>query len=375
MLRRLVTLLVCGCAVAQAQEGSLALDLGGARVQQSVINGPREATFRAVPATIGSVRARLTDRWWLLGVDLSGTAADEVTAAQGIGLLTVAPWSWSRTDVAFGMSSIGLGADGTSRTRSVTLRHQLSWRDQLGVSLQGDRGAAERFTREFAGDAMGATAWWRTGPVELWGGMQRVWTNDGALLAGGVSVLSGPTPTVRYTDAFAGVGARVGRVELSAGGRQRTGLPPARPGVDALRIAGDARVVVRLTSALSLEVSHAQQFADPLRGAPEARVTAMLVRLQRMSRRQTVTWTAIDGGAEVTVRVKGSAPAEVTGSFADWAPRAMVREGGGYVVRLRLPSGTHRLAIRRGTGAWRAPEGLPRTTDDFGGESGLLVIP
>jgi hypothetical protein len=365
-------MLFCGCAVAQAQEGSLALDLGGARVQQSVINEPR---LRAVPATIGSVRARLTDRWWLLGADVSGTAADEVTAAQGIGLLTIAPQPWTRSDVAFGVSSIGLGADGTSRTRSVTLRQQLAWRDQLGVWVQGDRGSAVRFTREFGGDAIGATAWWRSGPMELWSGVQRVWTNDGALLTGGVSVLSGPTPTVRYTDAFAGVSARAGRVELSASGRQRTGLPPERPGVDALRIAGDARVVVRLTATLSVELSHAQQFADPLRGAPEARVTAMLLRLQRLSRRRAVTWTAVDGGAEVTVRVKGNASAEVTGSFADWAPRAMVREGGGYVVRLRLPSGTHRLAIRRGAGEWRAPEGLPRTTDEFGGESGLLVIP
>jgi hypothetical protein len=88
-----------------------------------------------------------------------------------------------------------------------------------------------------------------------------------------------------------------------------------------------------------------------------------------------VTWSAVDGGAEVLIRVRGSAPAEVTGSFADWEPRAMTRDGRGYLLRLRLPSGTHHLAIRRAGGAWRAPDGLPRTTDDFGGESGLLVIP
>jgi hypothetical protein len=375
VIRRLLVLLVSCVAPLCAQEGSLTLDVGGARVQQSTINSPREAPFLTVPAAIGSVRARVTDRWWLLGFDLSGTAADSVTAAQAIGLATIAPLPWTRTDIAYAMTSIGLGADGTSRTRSATLRQQLSWRNQLGVWVQGDRANSVRFTRRYDGDAIGATAWWRSGPMELWSGVQRVWTNDGALLAGGVSVLSGPTPPVRYTDAFGGIGARVGRVELSASARQRSGLPAARPGTDALRVAGDARAVVHLTPAFAVELSHAQQFADPLRGAPEARVTTLLLRLQRMSRRRAVTWTAVDGGAEVTIRVKGSDPAEITGSFANWEPRAMTREGGSYTLRLRLPSGTHRLAIRRAGGEWRAPEGLPRSTDEFGGESGLLVIP
>jgi hypothetical protein len=376
--RWLAALLVGSCASLHAQEGSLVLDLGGARVQQTTVNGGRPGAAedqRAVPATIGSLRGRYADRWWLVGADLSGTLAADVTAAQAIGLATVAPVAWAHSDLAYSLTSIGLGPQGTSRTGGVTLRQHLNWREQLGLWVQGDRSTSTRFTNRFATDATGATAWFRSGPIHLWGGAQRVWTNDGALLLGGEALLRGAGRPLRYTDLTGGMRASVGRVDVAVSARQRRGVPAATPTADDARVVGDARVSLRLTSSVALDASYAQQLADPLRGAPEARVTTLLLRLQRSARVRTVTWSAVDGGAEVLIRVRGSAPAEVTGSFADWEPRAMTRDGRGYLLRLRLPSGTHHLAIRRAGGAWRAPDGLPRTTDDFGGESGLLVIP
>jgi hypothetical protein len=88
-----------------------------------------------------------------------------------------------------------------------------------------------------------------------------------------------------------------------------------------------------------------------------------------------VSWTLVPGGAEVTIVVPGEATAEVAGSWDDWRPRAMTRTRAGWTLTMRLPSGTHRLAVRRGGGAWAPPRGLPVSRDEFGGASGLLVVP
>lgn len=377
MLRRTWALLCLASASLGAQDGTLTFELGGAQVRQATITDGdfgRLNAVREVPAAIASARARLADRWWLIGTDVSGTLASRVSAGQAIGLLTVAPSRWWRTDVAHAQTRVGLGEDGTSRTQGVTLRQQLAWPDHVGVWLRADRSTTVRFTRRYAADAVSSALWWRRGPVQLLGGWQRAWTNDEALLLGGEALLGGPGVPRRYDEWSASVLGAAGRVEMQLGVRQRVGLRVTPTGSDR-RLVGDARASVRLTPTLSTELSVGTQLADPLRGAPEARVVAWLLRVQRAGRPQVVRWTAVEGGAAVEVRVRGDAPAELTGSFADWAPRAMTREGREWVIRLRLPSGTHRLAIRRAGGEWRAPEGLPRATDDFGGESGVLVIP
>jgi hypothetical protein len=53
----------------------------------------------------------------------------------------------------------------------------------------------------------------------------------------------------------------------------------------------------------------------------------------------------------------------------------MVRDGGAFVHRLTLPTGTHRVAVRVNGGAWRAPRGLAAVADDFGGQAGVVVVP
>jgi hypothetical protein len=46
-----------------------------------------------------------------------------------------------------------------------------------------------------------------------------------------------------------------------------------------------------------------------------------------------------------------------------------------WEVVLALEPGLYRIAIRVDGGAWRPPPGLPTTSDEFGGEVGLLVVP
>ncbi|MCU0634680.1 MAG: hypothetical protein MUE41_07395 [Gemmatimonadaceae bacterium] len=355
------------CASLGAQEGTLALEIGGARVQQ--LESPNR------PATIGTLRARLGAERWFVGADATGTIADSVGARQFIGLAGVQPTRWARTETAFSATRVEYQDQGIGFTQSATLRQHLLWGTRGGAWVQGDLATTERLRSSFRSDAISGAAWWQVGPAQLWSGWQRAWSTDGPLLFGPQALRIAPARPIRYDDLSGGVLLHAGRVDLAVAARRRTGVPPILPDDEPTRTGADARVTVQLTAALAVDVSHGVALADPLRGAPEARVTSLLLRLQRTGRARAVSWHAVDGGADVLVRVRGSDPVEITGSFADWEPRAMTRDGRGYVIRLRLSSGTHRLAIRRAGGAWRAPDGLPRVADEFGGESGLLVIP
>jgi hypothetical protein len=368
VIRRLLACVVGSCASLGAQEGTLAIELGSARVQQ--VESPSR------PATIGSLRARLGGTWWLLGGDVTGTLADSVGARQFVGLASVMPSAWLRTETAFSSTRVEFERQGLGFTQSATVRQHVQWGARAGAWLQGDRATTERLRSSFLSDALGGVAWTQLGRVQLWSGWQRAWSTDGPVLFGPQSLRIAPGRPIRYDDWSAGVVAQLPRVDVIVSARRRDGVPPIAPDGAAVRTAADARVIVTLASMLSAEASHGVSLADPLRGAPEARVTSLLLRVQRSGRgARAVTWQAVDGGAEVVVRVRGGTAAELTGSFADWEPRAMTRDGRGYMLRLRLPSGTHRLAVRRDGGAWKAPDGLPRVTDEFGGESGLLVIP
>lgn len=66
---------------------------------------------------------------------------------------------------------------------------------------------------------------------------------------------------------------------------------------------------------------------------------------------------------------------EVAGSFNNWTAVPMTRTAAGiFSVTLDLPAGQHEIAVRVNGGAWIAPQGLVVLRDEFGGESGVLVI-
>ena len=51
------------------------------------------------------------------------------------------------------------------------------------------------------------------------------------------------------------------------------------------------------------------------------------------------------------------------------------REGSDCVARVDLPAGKYHVGVRLRDGTWRAPRNLARVRDDYGGESGVVVIP
>lgn len=83
-------------------------------------------------------------------------------------------------------------------------------------------------------------------------------------------------------------------------------------------------------------------------------------------------------GTTRTLRIAVPATAtkvEIAGSFNNWTAVPMTRAAAGrFRVTLDLPAGQHEIAVRVNGGAWVAPQGLVVRRDEFGGESGVLVI-
>jgi len=82
--------------------------------------------------------------------------------------------------------------------------------------------------------------------------------------------------------------------------------------------------------------------------------------------------------AERVLRVTapGASRVELRGDVTTWTAVPMRSEGEGrYVLRRPLEAGPQRLVIRIDGGSWLVPSGTTRVADEFGEESGLLVVP
>ena len=80
----------------------------------------------------------------------------------------------------------------------------------------------------------------------------------------------------------------------------------------------------------------------------------------------------------LSVYAAGAQTVEISGDFTDWRPVALTRSPGNaalWEATFRLTSGMHRINVRHDGGAWVAPGGTTRSTDDFDGEVGVFTIP
>ena len=78
------------------------------------------------------------------------------------------------------------------------------------------------------------------------------------------------------------------------------------------------------------------------------------------------------------VYVPGAQTVEISGDFTDWQPVTLTRSLDNtnlWEATFRMTPGMHRINVRRDGGAWRAPGGTTRSTDDFDGEVGVFTIP
>jgi hypothetical protein len=67
---------------------------------------------------------------------------------------------------------------------------------------------------------------------------------------------------------------------------------------------------------------------------------------------------------------------ELNGDFSAWQSVSLVRNTDGWwSVVLSIPPGSYQVNLRVDHERWVVPPGLPRVTDEFGGVTGILVVP
>jgi hypothetical protein len=82
-----------------------------------------------------------------------------------------------------------------------------------------------------------------------------------------------------------------------------------------------------------------------------------------------------DGMQRIVVRVARVESVDVMGDFSDWTPLTMVRRGRDlWELSVPLKPGRHQINIRTDGGKWVAPPGLPKVSDMFSGEVGVLIV-
>jgi len=67
---------------------------------------------------------------------------------------------------------------------------------------------------------------------------------------------------------------------------------------------------------------------------------------------------------------------DVTGDFTGWVPRTLNRGADGwYSFETPLSPGTYQMNVRVNGGEWLPPPSLPTVKDEFGGLTGVLLVP
>ncbi|MEW5931010.1 MAG: glycogen-binding domain-containing protein, partial [Gemmatimonadota bacterium] len=85
---------------------------------------------------------------------------------------------------------------------------------------------------------------------------------------------------------------------------------------------------------------------------------------------------AAAGARVLSVRVAARERVEIRGDFSDWEPLPLSRAPGDrWELSLPLRPGLYRADLRVDGGDWSVPPGLAREPDEFGGATGLLVVP
>lgn len=373
--------------------GTLAwLDAGGARVQQP------SSTLRSA----GSVGAGVWHGRGALSVAGEGSvtlADDSLAAAQWVLRTTFAParWSRSRTDLDLSATTNGLVIPGVNGNRSGAVRQSLQF-GSVGLFGTAGVGRTSRLELESRGHAFSVGADLQRGAWRASVTGQRAFTDDWQLMeASGIELLR-VVPAYTIDDFTADLSWRRGRWWLGASRSWRAGS-----GATTGTAKGHSLMAAwQLSSSLMLIVQGGEQMADVVRGVPQARYSGLAMRWNPLRvnglRRDARAFGEARGNGPtmvpdvqtdevllqrregvgivvLTITAPADALVEVACSATDWTPVRVTREGGAFVLRLTLPSGAHRLALRVNGGAWRAPHGLVAVEDDFGGKAGVVVVP
>ena len=313
---------------------------------------------------------------------------DSVDAAQGVvrASLTPSRAPWTTSDFEISSTTIGLALPGAAGSASVTFQQSLR-RGSLRVFGGGAVGRTSRSALDSRGTGLQVGLALAHEPFSGAVSLHRATTNDWQLMEASGFTLSRAASAYAMRDARVDVTWRAARVQLTASGFHRSGLSATRG--TASGYAG--AVTWQLNTSVQMIAHSGRQLADPLRGIPQANYAGLTARWQRHSdypiasslsatrivRNAEYTLEPRAGGAELVVRINApiGAVVETASDVSEWIPARMSWSGTQFEARIALSTGTHRVAVRVNGGRWRAPRGLVRVDDEFGGAAGIVVVP
>ncbi len=372
-----------------AQSTMLWLDAGASTVRQP-------GSIARAAGTFGLGAEHRTRRFALTADGAATVASDSIAAMQLVLRTQFAPLSWSSSELEASTTTIGITLPGNDGNRAVLLRQYVQFgaaRLFAGAGL----GRTSRFGLDSRSTAQQLGAWSARGAFggELGGTLtlQRFRTDDWQLIEAAGIILKAPAPAYGLHDAALDLAWQRARFSVSASHTWRAGFGETVGTGQGHAFAASWRV----TGPLTLVAQGGRQLADPLRGIPQATYAGVMVRIQRgrtaLPRSRDARSTGVTvfdrvegaeyrlaprhGGGELTLTIDAPADAvvEVASSATEWSPVRLTRTGRAFVVHVPLVSGSHRIAVRVNGGPWRAPRGLARADDDFGGSAGLVVVP
>lgn len=141
-----------------------------------------------------------------------------------------------------------------------------------------------------------------------------------------------------------------------------------------------AGVAYAVNARVSLSTSVRQDAPDPLYWNPSRRTwnVGMVTRLGKTPLPQRPMPTAKPGRVELQLPVSEAPPVRelwVAGTFNEWRPTQMRREGNYWVLQMSLPPGIYQYAFRTADGRWFVPASVAgRRSDGFGGHVAVLVV-
>lgn len=373
------------------------LDVGGVRVQQPTSGGRAAGVFGG---GVWHARDRAS-----IAAEASVTAAqDSVSAAQYIVRASLLATTRTRTDLDASATTNGIVLPGSNGNRSAMLRQ--FWRVGA-LELFGSAGAGRtsRLRTASAGHAFALGAEWQRnaagGTWRVGSSLQRSYTDDFQLMEASGITLSRRASRYTLNDVNAHLSFQRGVLWLDAQRAWRRGVGATVGNASNINLSA----AITTSASTMVIVQTGKQFADVVRGVPQARYTGVGVRWSPTRSRsvRAVMRSAGDtraaprsgvilvpdrrgdevllqrsegvGTVTITVSAKAQAVVEIASSHSDWQPVRVAARGDQFVHQLTLPSGTHRISVRIDGGEWRAPRGLVPVNDEFGGKAGVVVIP
>ncbi len=357
------------------------LDAGAAQVQQTGRDARDAAGVFGINWGVGS------PLFATMFAAAFTSAGDSSSAAQAGLAAAWRPNQRSRWQTEGGMTVAAFGASPLARGGSFSgsLRERYTM-GAGGVWGGGAFGGTGRDGQTSHSTALEIGASYRLGEFETSASATRIHSDDISLFrAAGLFLQDDGDPYI-ITDLAAEVRYQRGPILLDATETVRS-ASQAQSGTQS---AFYVTAVWTITPRYSFAVATGRQLADAVRGVPDVQITSAMLRVSLLPTRtpaqaraqelQGASFASItqkSHGALLVVNViaDDSSLVEVAGSFSDWQPIQLARTSEGWAAEIALPPGHHRVAVRVDAGPWRAPRGIARVKDEFGGEAGLIVVP